>query len=173
MFIRTALLIVTCAFSSLSLAEASEKGTTEQIYHSGSNYLAESYDVFSPDNKTFELVLKDLDSDKCLVFQKSEKSDLVRVYATNLNKSHYVTRPISGKIQIRFSEDRNLYDLTTNRHYIRPTLTRLSKERDAELFKSLSVQEIMFVKLDVLGKEHVLKINIEDLEELLKMGTFI
>ena len=103
MFIRTALLIVTCVFSSLSLAEASEKGTTEQIYHSGSNYLAESYDVFSPDNKTFELVLKDLDSDKCLVFQKSEKSDLVRVYATNLNKSHYVTRPISGKIQIRFS----------------------------------------------------------------------
>lgn len=31
----------------------------------------------------------------------------------------------------------------------------------------------MFVKLDVLGKEHVLKINIEDLEELLKMGSFI
>ncbi|MER2498162.1 hypothetical protein ABS858_18945 [Vibrio neptunius] len=173
MFIRTVLLTVICAISQLSFANSLENGATERVYRSGSNYLAESYDAFSPDNKTFELVLKDLDTEKYLVFQKSEKSDLVHVYATNLNKSHYVTRPISGKIQIRFSEDPILYDLSTNRHYIRPTLTRLSKERDAELFESLSEQEIMFVKLDVLGKEHVLKINIEDLEELLKMGTFI
>ncbi|KJY91422.1 hypothetical protein TW84_07990 [Vibrio neptunius] len=173
MSIKTALLILLCTFSPLLLADTSQNGTSEQIYHSGSNYLSESYDVFSPNNKTFRLILKDVKSDKCLVFQKSENSDLVRVYAINLNKSHYVTRPISGKIQIRFSEDPNLYDLTTNRHYIRPTLTRLSKERDAALFESLSVQDVMFVKLDVLGQEHVLKINIEDLEELLKIGTFI
>ncbi|USD31303.1 MULTISPECIES: hypothetical protein [Vibrio] len=173
MFIRTALLTVICAFSPLSFAESSEKGITEQIYHSGSNYLSESYDAFSPNNRTFELVLKDQGSDKTVVFQKNEKSDLVRIYATNLNKSHYVTRPISGKIQIRFSQDPDVYDLTTNRHYIRPTLTRLSKERDAKLFASLKSRKVMFVKLDVLGKEHVLKINIDNLEELLIMGTFI
>lgn len=83
---------------------------------------------------------------------------------------------LRGRYRARFkfaSAKTQSFMISTNRHYIRPTLTRLSKERDAELFESLSEQEIMFVKLDVLGKEHVLKINIEDLEELLKMGTFI
>ncbi|MDN3610182.1 hypothetical protein ACFFUP_00670 [Vibrio ostreicida] len=174
MLIRTALLITIAAFSQWSFAAPKQQEATEEkIHKAGDNYLVEKYNVFSPNNRMYQLVLNDQNSDKKLIFEKKQQSDIVHVFASNLNKSHYVTRPISGKIQIRFGDDDKLFDLTTSRHYIRPTLTRLSKDKDEDLFQRFQSKKVMYVKLNVLGKEHLLTVNLDESGQLLEIGTFL
>ncbi|ELJ8535082.1 hypothetical protein RUK98_003587 [Vibrio cholerae] len=162
-------------FTFISPNSIADDGTfTKTVSVAGKNSLVEKYDVFTEDNKEYTLKLGEINGYKSLTFIKTQNSDYIRVYSSNMMKGDgRYSKPRSGKIEIKFDNDEKTYDLGGTSYYLRYTTTNISKTRQAELFEKLSSKNYMYVKVDVVGEKFVFKVDLQGSRKMLQVGTFL
>ncbi|MDK9764674.1 hypothetical protein KI743_21970 [Vibrio sp. D420a] len=93
-------------------AQADDGTFTNTVYSAGKNTLVEKYDVFSEDNKKYTLTLGESKGYKSLTFSKLQNSNYITVFSSSMTKGDgRYSKPRSGKIQLKFDNDDNIYDL--------------------------------------------------------------
>jgi hypothetical protein len=151
---------------------AAEGEFKSDVLKAGKHTLTEKYDVFSKDNKEYELTLRGSEGSGYLRLTAKEKDQHIQIFPSAIGRGDgRYSRPRSGEILLMFDGEEGQYNLGGNSFFLRTTITSIQK--NSEPLKKVGMKKSMFVKIVVLDRSKVLKVDLNGVEKMLKAAKFI
>ncbi|RPE87964.1 hypothetical protein EDB69_4033 [Vibrio crassostreae] len=171
--LRTVLLSLALFVSAFSYAGEGEFSETLIDLPTGS--LVQNYDVFTENNKEYVLTFKEADKKWGQSFSLSSKenSKAFTINATMGRGDGRYSKPRSGSFQFKFDNDDKVYNFSGTSYYLRTVFSYKNKEQDKEFLQKLANKNYVYVKVIVVGVEHVFKVKLTGSKNMLQKGKYI
>jgi hypothetical protein len=137
--------------------------------------LVQNYDVFTENNKEYVLTFKEADKKWGQSFSLSSKenSKAFTINATMGRGDGRYSKPRSGSFQFKFDNDDKVYNFSGTSYYLRTVFSYKNKEQDKEFLQKLASKNYVYVKVIVVGVEHVFKVKLTGSKNMLQKGKYI
>ena len=171
--IRTLLIFFFVSISTIVLA--GEGQFSNQIIETKHGSLTEKYDVFTEDNREYIVRFKEDGSSwgGSVSLSAKEQSTSFTISSTMGKGDGRYSKPRSGSFQFKFDNDDKVYNFSGTSYYLRTVYASRDKKRDKEFLEMLAQKNHMYVKVIVVGVEHVFKVNLKGTNNILQTGKFL
>lgn len=171
--IRTLLIFFFVSMSAIVFA--GEGKFSNQIVETKHSSLTEKYDVFTEGNREYIIRLKEDGSTWGGSFSLSakEKSTSFTISSTMGRGDGRYSKPRSGSFLFKFDNDDKVYNFSGTSYYLRTVYAYRDKKRDKEFLEKLAQKNHVYVKVIVVGVEHVFKVSLKGTNNILQTGKFL
>lgn len=173
--IKLKAILLSLVFILSATANAGEGEFSETLIDVPSGSLVQNYDVFTENNKEYVITFKEAGKSwgNSFTLTSNENSTAFTIGATIGRGDGRYSKPRSGSFQFKFNNDEKVYNYSGTSYYLRTVFSYRDKERDKEFLNKLAHKSYVYVKVVVVGVEHVFKVNLTGSKNMLIKGKYL